>query len=269
MPDGTVAGAADPTPPQARTHRLAIVAAAVQATAAGRELTAGLAAVGVPVMVLRGPPVQLRLLGSDAAYRSADLDLLIRPRHRRRAFEVLSKLGWRFASDNGVLWRLDRAAAFLRNGVTVDLHWGLHAFWVSPRHLRSLERAFWAGGSRTADGWHEPPIEALVVYFAVHGAASGFHKPAASTLVKAASDLTTDWAAVEALARDVHLWSTVQYALGRARGETPGPPPPIFDGAVRRFLGGVSRRARTLSAVPAVRRAILATRRRRRGPGVT
>ena len=190
-----------PEEAQGRDRRLATVAAAVKSTGAVRSIAEALAAQGVRTMILRGPPVQRRLLGSDPVYRSADVDILVDAAHRRTAFDVLTGSGWRFSDDNGVLWRIDGAAAFQREGITVDLHWGLHAHSVSARHLRPLERALWTGATRTQDGWYEPRIEPLLVYLAVHGAASAFHKPSALTLIRAADELATDRLAVERVAR--------------------------------------------------------------------
>jgi hypothetical protein len=247
--------------------RLYTVAAAVHATAAVRRLAADLGARNVPLMVLRGPPVQLRLLGDDSAYRSADVDLLVPARHRRRVFTLLDEGGWAFAADNGVLWRLDRAAAFTRSGITVDLHWGVHANTVSARRLGRLEKALWANAILTADGWYEPLVEPLLVYLAVHGAASAFHKPESLLLVRAAAELVTDWAAVERLARAAHVSTSVRHALATARGGPTGPPPPLFDGRFRQELSSAARRMRAELSRPGFRAALRAVRRRRSKAG--
>jgi hypothetical protein len=257
MPDGP--GAA------ARGEKLATLAAALQATGVTRRLAGDLAALGIPVMVLRGPPVQQRLLGSDSVYRSADVDLLVPPSGRRSTFRLLESGGWEFSSHNGVLWRVDRAAAFDRGGTTVDLHWGLHAHSVSGRYLRKLERALWADASRTAFDWYEPRPEPLLVYLAVHGAASGFHKPEALLLIEAAGRLVTDWGAVDRIATDAHISSSVRHALVVARGESLRAPA-IFDGWLRQTLSRISRRLRSMSAVPMLRRAVRAARSHHRAP---
>lgn len=262
MSDGTAAGARSPA--RSLTERIATVAAAVQTTAATRRLSTELATVGVPVLVLRGPVVQARLLGSDSTYRSADIDLLIRPEHRRAAFGVLEATGWEFLGDNGVLWRLDRAAAFRKAGVTVDLHWGLHAHTVSARHLRTLEAGLWAGAHLTTDGWHEPGIEPLLVYLAVHGAASSFHKPESLILIEAAARLVSDWARVEALATEAHVLTSVSHALGAARGEAAAPLPPLFDGRRRQVASQAARWLRAQASRPGLRAALRTFRRRRR-----
>jgi hypothetical protein len=249
-----------------RDRQLATIAAAVRSTGAVRALAGDLSTHGVRMMILRGPPVQLRLLGSDSAYRSADVDVLIAATHRRTAFRVLTDSGWRFSSDNGVLWRIDGAAAFSRQGITLDLHWGLHAHSVSARYLRPLERALWQGARLTSDGWYEPRIEPLLVYLAVHGAASSFHKPSALTLIRAADELATDRTAVDALARQAHVRTALEYALCAAAGEAVEPPATVFDGPVRSLISAISRRGRALLTVPAVRQIVVGRRSRRHRP---
>lgn len=259
MPPGSEAA-------EGRDRRLATVAAAVKATGAVRSLAEHLAAQGVRTMILRGPPVQRRLLGSDCVYRSADVDILVDAVHRRTAFDVLTRTGWRFADDNGVLWRIDGAAAFGREGITVDLHWGLHAHSVPARQLRPLERALWTGATRTPDGWYEPRIEPLLVYLAVHGAASGFRKPSALTLIRAADEQATDRRAVDAVAQRTHVRTALDYALRVAGGEAVAPPPSLFDGRMRALRSGAGRRGRALLTVPVIRRCVLALRGRRHPP---
>lgn len=253
---------------QGRRRQLATIAAAVKSTGVVRALAGDLTTQGVRMMILRGPPVQLRLLGSDTEYRSADVDVLIAATDRRTAFRVLKASGWHFATANGVLWRTDGAAAFTREGITVDLHWGLHAHSVSARHLRPLERALWEGARPSLEGWYEPLMEPLLVYLAVHGAASAFHKPSALTLIRAADELATDRTAVDAVARRAHVRTALEFALGVAAGEPVKQPPAVFDGRARRLISDISRRSRALLTVPAVRQVVVARRRGRRQPPV-
>ncbi len=243
--------------------RLYTLAAAVHVTSTVRRMAVDLAGLGVPLMVLRGPPVQLRLLGDASSYRSADVDLLVPAHHHRRVFKLLLQDGWDFSPENGVLWRLDRAAAFTKRGVTVDLHWGLHAHTVSARHLRPLERALWLDAAPSADGWCEPRIEPLAVYLAVHGAASGFHKPESLLLIGAAGRLVSDWVGVETLARRAHVWPAVRHALAAAQGDRTGPMPPLFDGRGRRIASAAGREVRARLSRPALRAALRVVRSRR------
>jgi hypothetical protein len=266
MPDDARSGPPGSEEAQGRDRRLATVAAAVKSTSAVRSLVGHLAALGVRTMILRGPPVQHRLLGSDCVYRSADVDILVDAVHRRTAFDVLTRTGWRFADDNGVLWRIDGAAAFSKEGITVDLHWGLHANSVSARHLRPLERALWAEASLTPEGWYEPRIEPLLVYLAVHGAASDFHKPSALTLIRAADEHATDRLTVESVAQKAHVRAAFHYALRVAAGEAATHPQTVFDGRIRSLVSGAGRRSRALLTIPVIRRVLRAVRGRRSPP---
>ena len=67
----------DPRDASAATPPQVTAAAALGSLAAARTLADDLHRLGVPLMVLKGPPVQRRLLGSDCAYESADIDLLV------------------------------------------------------------------------------------------------------------------------------------------------------------------------------------------------
>jgi len=187
-------------------------------------------------MVLKGPPLQQRLLGTESAYRSADVDLLVPRSQGRQARARLETQGWRLRPDNGLLWRLDRAVALERHGVVVDLHWGIHLGSVPPWTLLPLERALWEGATRADGGWWEPRPEPLLVYLALHAAAFDFSKPAGLVLVDAAAGLVGEWAEVEALSRRLGAWSAVEHAVGRALGETARAAPPLLSGARRRLL---------------------------------
>jgi hypothetical protein len=75
-----------------------------------------------------------------------------------------------FAPNNGRLWRLDGAAAYLRAGVVVDLHWGLHAGLVPARTLRPLAHAMWESASPVTAGLWQPDPETLAAYLIIHTA---------------------------------------------------------------------------------------------------
>ena len=180
-------------------------------------------------MFLKGPALQLRLFGTEAAYRSADVDLLVPGRHAHVVRRRLQAGGWRFSAANGLLWRLDRAAAFERDGVVIDLHWGLHVAIVPPWLLRSLERDLWAGASRSAQGWLEPRIEPLLVYLAVRAAGQAFVKPESVRCVAAAMQRVEDWDEVDAIARRARVTDSVRRALACARGEAHERTGPLLD----------------------------------------
>lgn len=219
----------------------AAVARGLLSSIASERIAAALATRGVPLMVLKGAPVQRRLLGQEAAYPSADVDLLVPRRDGRRARALLHSEGWRFLPENGLLWRIDRAAAFHQRGLVVDLHWGLHLGTLPAWVLRPLERALWEGARRAEEGWWEPRVEPLVVYLCLHAAAFGYTKPAGLRLVAAAASQVEDWDEVEGLGRRLGAWPIVAHALARVGGDAEQPAP--------RLLVGVRGRLMTATAV--------------------
>lgn len=245
------------------------VATALWSSLATSQVAADLAARTIPVLVLKGPPLQQRLLATESAYRSVDVDLLVPRRQGRRARRALRQTGWSFRPDNGLLWRLDRAVALERRGVVVDLHWGVHLGPLPPWTLAPLERALWQRASPTTDGWWEPRPEPLLVYLALHAAAFDYSKPAGLRLVAAAAEHVQHWDEVEALGRRLRAWSAVADALARAEaaaGRRPaeGSAPPLLTGVKGRALTTAMRILR-LGVVPEpARRAVRAARDRRR-----
>jgi hypothetical protein len=195
------------------------VAAALRSMASVAALAEELAPLGIPLLVLKGPHVQRRLLGSPAAYISADVDLLVRRRDGGATRRHLRSTGWTFAAENGRLWRLDGAAAFGRDGVVVDLHWGLHAGLLPATALRPIEQAMWDSAEELTPNLVQPRLEALVAYLAVHHAVTP--SPGKARLLQAAAaDPTFDREETLALAARCRLRSTAGWALDAA------PPPP-------------------------------------------
>ena len=134
------------------------------------RVAADLRSLGADAMVLKGPPLQRRLLHTPAAYPSLDLDILVRGASPRRLREGLAPAGWSFAPVNGRLWRLDGAAAFEGHGAQVDVHWGLHLGLIPAPRLRPLERAMWSSAERSERGWFQPGRTPLATYLLLHGA---------------------------------------------------------------------------------------------------
>jgi release factor glutamine methyltransferase len=170
----------------------------------------------------------MRLYGTPAAYASSDVDVLVPSAHAERARARLIREGWRFSTDNGVLWRLSNAAAFDRDGFRLDLHWGLHAAHLPAWSLRKLERRLWAGATRGPSGMLEPDAESLFVFLAVHVVGHRFERPQWSENVKRAAELVTDWGKVHVIAEEAR----VEGAVRRARfGEARGAQVSLLDGA--------------------------------------
>ena len=216
-------------PGDGRDPRVADLVSAVAFSAVGRTLARELEPLGIPVLVLKGPPLQRRLFGTDTAYRSADVDLLVHRRDARTVRRFLVRRGWVFSPENGLLWRVDRAAALAKDGVVVDLHWGLHAGTLSARRLAPLERAVWNGAVRSPEGWFEPRLEPLVVYLAVHAAGRRYERAGTLRALRAACDLAGEWSEVEAVARRAGVSNIVSHAVAVSRGEQAGPPPGVDD----------------------------------------
>src|SRR3954453_4246073 len=88
----------------------ASAALALWAQSGSRRVAAQLVAAGVPVMVLKGPDLQLRLFGTPAGYPSDAVEVLVPRRLAARARRVLVREGWRF-EQQGMLWRTSAAAS--------------------------------------------------------------------------------------------------------------------------------------------------------------
>ncbi len=192
---------------------------ALWAEAGVRALAEELAYARVPVLLLKGPPLQTRIYGTPAAYVSGDVDVLV-PRDRagevRRALE---RGGWAFEPENGVLWFLSGAATYQRGGLRADLHWGLHAAHLPAWALRPLEHALWRGASPGPSGLLEPDPESLLVFLAVHAVGHGFERREWGENVTACARLVRDWDRVWAIARAARVERAVRVALdGRASG---------------------------------------------------
>src|SRR5688572_15622069 len=106
-----------------RQHRLGPVALALWAQAESRRLAGEFDAAGVRPLLLKGPDLQARLYGTPAAYPSTDVDILVPRAQATAARELLAGSGWTFDRSNGVLWWMDAAAAYERDGFCLDLHW--------------------------------------------------------------------------------------------------------------------------------------------------
>lgn len=234
-------------------------ARALRAQAGSREAAVTLRSVGVPVLVLKGPDLQERLYGTPAAYASGDVDLLVPRRLAGRARRVLVEDGWTFEPENGVLWRLSRAASFLRDDLVLDLHWGLHASHLPAWSLRSLERRLWEGATTGPSGMLEPDAESLLVYLAVHAAGHSFERPEWGEIVHRAAALVSDRDEVQRIARRARVERAVRAALSDH-----AEPDRLLDGSWGRLVSGSAWLARghffPQSVRTPIRRAVSACR---------
>lgn len=217
------------------------VVLALWAQSEGRRLARELTSAGVPVLLLKGPDLQVRLYGTPAAYASGDVDVLIPRRYRASAQAVLDRHGWEFSPANGVLWRLSAAATYVRDGFALDLHWGLHAGHLAASSLRSLERLLWAGAVPGSSGMLEPDAESLLVFLAVHVVGHRFERPEWSENVHACATLVTDWDRVRRMAHAARVEGALCAAMeSRAAGARV----PVLDGAWGRIVSEATSVAR-------------------------
>src|SRR4051794_33829244 len=182
---------------------------ALRAQSTGREVGELFAGESIPALALKGPELQERLFGNPAAYVSGDIDILVRRRDAARARDLLIWSGWKFDPGNGFLWRLSRAATYERQGVSVDLHWGLHAAHLTGRSLRFLERDLWSRASRGQSVLFIPDEDALFVFLALHAAGHRFERPQWRAAALRAANEVRDWNRVWAVADRAGVRSAV------------------------------------------------------------
>ncbi|MDQ6839660.1 MAG: nucleotidyltransferase family protein [Actinomycetota bacterium] len=188
---------------------------ALRVISVARDLAADLDRQGVPVMVLKGPPLQERIFDTPAAYVSGDIDLLVPADGSEVARRLLASTGR--PPDRGTLWWLDRTSTYEWQGVSVDLHWGIHAGPVPAFLLRELERALWEGATRGTHGLWEPASGPLLVYLAVHAAGHQFERTSWIETVGALAAQVDDWDVVWEVARKANVVATVTRSLRVAK----------------------------------------------------
>jgi release factor glutamine methyltransferase len=206
--------------------KAASAALALWAQSGSHAAATELVSAGIPVMILKGPDLQARLFGTPAAYPSGDVDVLIPRRFARRARAVLAGVGWTFEPEQGVLWRASAAASFVRDGLRLDLHWGLHVAHLPAASLRPLERALWRDASVGPSGYLEPDAAALTVFLALHAAGHRRRpRPEWRDAAIAAFAIVDDRRRLVRIARDARVARTVRAVLGGSE-----PPACLLDG---------------------------------------
>ena len=104
---------------------------------------------GIPIIVMKGALLTESLYPSPGLRRMSDMDLLVRHRDFRDAFEILKKSGWKLrqakdSSDNLVEaignpdsvkdWQMGEGVFRNPKGCVIDIHWHLVPY-VWPRYL--------------------------------------------------------------------------------------------------------------------------------------
>ena len=128
------------------------------------------AAWGIDVLPLKGPALAESLYGDATMRQCNDLDLLVRGDDYPRAETLLLRLGFAASSEMD-----DYHRRFVRNGVPVELHFGI----ASPRYFpfdldrvwrRSTEGAFRGSPMRVMSD------DDLVLFLCLHGLKHGFSR---------------------------------------------------------------------------------------------
>jgi hypothetical protein len=203
--------------------------------AAAEECVAALAAAGVDAAVLKGLAYERTLYPQAGARPASDVDLLVRQRDRRAAFEVLDGLGFEpRAAAPGFDDPDYHEVAWTRGGVEIDLHLALapaarcafdyDAVW---RDMQPLA----LGGARALV---LSPAHAAV-FHALHMAIDHFDGPAlyladlarllaSAEAVEAARAAARAWRCARPLATSLALAAAVQpsWAAALALGAPPG-----------------------------------------------
>jgi hypothetical protein len=197
---------------------------------------------GIPLLVLKGPPLQQRLFGAPDVYESVDVDLLVPAARSEEAVAAAQADGWaQLPGENALLWRLSMAIVLMRGGVTVDLHWGVHAGHLPAISLKPLTDALWERASLRPDGLREPSPESLFVYLAAHAAGHGFDHHHLPETLAASAALVRSWPDVDRLARACRLRRTVARAQEVAAGtDEPRRFEPVLDGVAGTALWGAT-----------------------------
>ena len=167
-----------------------------------------LAGAGVPVIVLKGPPLACSLYADPALRPSFDLDLLIRPADLAVALEVLARDGYalgphmaRFPAST--LLQLDCEIVLQHpRRIPIDLHWAIspvdYPFRIDPELMWRSRTVIEMGGAPV-------PVlgrEWLLVYLAVHGAKHAWARLLWLGDVARAIDKGIDWSEALRLAAE-------------------------------------------------------------------
>ncbi len=134
------------------------------------QLLASFAQHGIDVIPLKGPVLAETLYGEVAMRPCEDLDLLVRVRDFNRAEKVLIDAGWVAPAPAEEFER-----QFLRNGVLVELHFGV----ASPRSFPFDLDGAWSRAQ--AGSFRGLPLAAMsetdrALYLLLHGLKHGFGK---------------------------------------------------------------------------------------------
>ncbi len=202
------------------------------------QLFAGL---GIRLISIKGPMLGLALYGDVSLRVSKDLDLLIDPLQLDQAVQALKAAGYQLLEgvdaltprQRSVLLRATQHFSFFNGeGVSVELHWRLHA---APRQF-SFEELWRRSGQQTAFGGSVRVLDAVhnFLYLVYHGSKHGWNRLRwlcdANEIISGGK---LDWGAARALARQYGLTCHVGQTLLLTQ-RLFGTPPPYVLGSERR-----------------------------------
>lgn len=133
-PAADLALARDPSPSAlgavVRADAHATAEQGIAALSALRDIAAALDGRGLPWLLWKGPALAMQVWDEPLRRRSADLDIVVRPRDRDAALDALESAGWRLRGDMPravarAVHGASRAFPLDREGAPlVELHWG-------------------------------------------------------------------------------------------------------------------------------------------------
>lgn len=203
--------------------------------------TNALEAVGVEVLVVKGPVVAERLYPSSDLRPYDDLDLLVRPEDLPAAVSALEGAGAELLDRNWTLIRDERRGQLhlrLPLGTVVDLHWHLLNRGVVRKGFdMKTEDVFARARAVTIAGLTVRTLDATdtLLHLCVHAALSGADRLVWVRDIQLAIEVDAPpWDDVVARALAFRAGPSVAIALARTRRELGAPVPP---GVERRLFG--------------------------------
>ena len=203
-----------------RARAQAQAARALQGVVELIRVTSALDDAGIQTVSLKGPLFSQWLYGAPGRRRFADLDILVTPNDRDRAFAVLNGLGYELPTGMspraaGVIYRALGAWPLVRPGVLpIDLHWRLaHARFaapLTPSQVFAESSTVEIGGAsiRTPSATH---VALLTLLHAAKHVWCTLEQVAAIAALMRRPDV--DWTAVRALAHRASAWNACATGL--------------------------------------------------------
>ena len=146
---------------------------ALQQLQSGTQLLEHLEQAGIPSLAIRGPFLALDVYGDPAARMSTDIDILVRRRDRRRAWECCRPMGYRSlewecpvwpVDAHRIHWRLQRAG----DPTVCELHWTLEPVYgvMTLRYDGLFEQGYQRKESGFA--WRQPCPDHMLLLLCRH-----------------------------------------------------------------------------------------------------